>query len=183
VHRAATPADATRYIVDLARREGVREVVKSKSMATEEIDLAAALRAAGVASLETDLGEYVVEVAGERPSHMVTPAIHKTVPQIAELLSAHAGRALPPDPEVLTRWVRDELRPRFLGAQMGVTGANFVAADTGTVVLVTNEGNGRLCTTLPRVQVVVAPVDKVVPRLSDVAVLLPLLTRAPPARR
>jgi len=178
VHRAATPADATRYIVDLARREGVREVVKSKSMATEEIDLAAALRAAGVASLETDLGEYVVEVAGERPSHMVTPAIHKTVPQIAELLSAHAGRALPPDPEVLTRWVRDELRPRFLGAQMGVTGANFVAADTGTVVLVTNEGNGRLCTTLPRVQVVVAPVDKVVPRLSDVAVLLPLLTRS-----
>ncbi len=97
MHRAATPADATRYIVDLARREGVREVVKSKSMATEEIDLAAALRAAGVASLETDLGEYVVEVAGERPSHMVTPAIHKTVPQIAELLSAHAGRALPPD--------------------------------------------------------------------------------------
>ncbi len=84
---------------------------------------------------------------------------------------------------MLTRWVRDELRPRFLGAQMGVTGANFVAADTGTVVLVTNEGNGRLCTTLPRVQVVVAPVDKVVPRLSDVAVCSRCSRAAPPARR
>lgn len=178
VHRAATPGDATRYVVDLARREGVREVVKSKSMATEEIDLAAALRAAGIASLETDLGEYVVEVAGERPSHMVTPAIHKTIPQIAALLSATAGRALPSDPQELTRWVRDHLRSRFFEAGMGVTGANFVAADTGTVVLVTNEGNGRLCTTLPRIQVVVAPVDKVVPRLSDVADLLPLLTRS-----
>lgn len=178
VHRAATPADAARYVVDLALREGVREVVKSKSMATEEIDLADALRAAGVASLETDLGEYVVEVAGERPSHMVTPAIHKTIPQVAGLLTAEAGRALPADAEVLTRWVRDHLRPRFLGAEMGVTGANFVAADTGTVVLVTNEGNGRLCTTLPRIQVVLAPVDKVVPRLADVSVLLPLLTRS-----
>ncbi len=178
VHRAATPDDATRYVVELARREGVDEVVKSKSMATEEIDLATALRDAGISSLETDLGEFVVEVAGERPSHMVTPAIHKTIPQVADLLSPTAGRALPADAEALTRWVRDHLRPRFLEAGMGVTGANFVTADTGTVVLVTNEGNGRLCTTLPRIQVVVAPIDKVVPRLSDVAVLLPLLTRS-----
>ena len=176
VHRASTPADARRVIVDLAQARGARTVVKSKSMATEEIDLGDALEEAGLTSVETDLGEYIVQLAGERPSHMITPAIHKTLPQIRDVLAKEAGLDLPVDREALTAWARERLRGEFLRADIGITGVNFAAADTGTLVLVTNEGNGRFCTTLPRVHVAVMPVEKVIPRLADVGVLLPLLT-------
>ena len=176
VHRAATPAEARQIILDLARANDAKTVVKSKSMATEEIDLGNALEAAGVRSIETDLGEYIVQLAGERPSHMITPAIHKTLPQIRDVLSREAGHDLPVDREALTAWTRARLRAEFLRADLGITGVNFAAADTGTLVLVTNEGNGRFCTTVPRIHVALMPIEKVVPRLADVAVLLPLLT-------
>ncbi len=176
VHRADAPEDARRIVVDVARAHGVRTVVKGKSMATEEIELGAALDAAGIRSIETDLGEYIVQLAGERPSHMITPAIHKTLAQIRDVLAREAGHDLPVDREALTAWAREQLRAEFVRADVGVTGVNFAAADTGTIVLVTNEGNGRFCTTLPRVHIAVMPVEKVVPRLADIAVLLPLLT-------
>ncbi len=176
VHHAETADDAREIVLDIARAHGARTVVKGKSMATEEIDLGTALEAAGMRAIETDLGEYIVQLAGERPSHMITPAIHKTLPQIRDVLAREAGHDLPVDREALTAWARERLRTEFLRADLGITGVNFAAADTGTLVLVTNEGNGRYCTTLPRVHVAVMPVEKVVPRLADVAVLLPLLT-------
>ena len=176
VHRASTPADARRIVVDLARQRGARTVVKSKSMATEEIDLGNALQDAGLTSVETDLGEYIVQLAGERPSHMITPAIHKTLPQIRDVLAKEAKADLAVDREALTAWARERLRGEFLRADIGITGVNFAAADTGTLVLVTNEGNGRFCTTLPRLHIAVMPIEKVIPRLADVGILLPLLT-------
>ena len=145
-------------------------------MATEEIELGAALEDAGVRSIETDLGEYIVQLAGERPSHMITPAIHKTLPQIRDVLAREAGADLPVDREALTEWAREKLRCEFLRADLGITGVNFAAADTGTIVLVTNEGNGRYCTTWPRVHVALMPIEKVIPRFADLATLLPLLT-------
>ncbi len=176
VHRASTPADARRIVLEIARTEGVARAVKSKSMATEEVELADALEQAGVQTVETDLGEYIVQVAGERPSHMIVPAIHKTLAQVAEVLQTQSDTELPIEHEAITAWARDHLRKRFLAADLGVTGANFVAADTGTVVLVTNEGNGDLCTIVPRVQIAMVPVEKVIARFSDLATLLPLLT-------
>ena len=176
VHRASTPGDARRVVLELARACGARTVVKSKSMATEEIDLGHALEQAGLTTIETDLGEYIVQLAGERPSHMIVPAIHKMLPQIRDVLAREARADLAVDREVLTAWARERLRGEFLRADIGITGVNFAAADTGTLVLVTNEGNGRFCTTLPRVHVAVMPVEKVIPRLADVGILLPLLT-------
>ncbi|HEY3238503.1 MAG TPA: lactate utilization protein B, partial [Acidimicrobiia bacterium] len=146
--------------------------------ATEEIHLNAALEAEGIEVVETDLGEYIIQLAQEMPSHIIAPAIHKTVPQVARLFSHVAGTDLPAERTTLCAFARARLREVFLAADMGITGANFVAADTGTIVLVTNEGNGRMCTSLPRVHVAVAPVEKVVPRLADLGVVLPLLTRS-----
>jgi L-lactate dehydrogenase complex protein LldF len=176
VHRAANPDEARRVIRDLARARGARTVVKSKSMATEEIDLGNALTEAGLTSVETDLGEYIVQLAGERPSHMITPAIHKTLSQIRDVLAHEAKRDLPVDREALTEWAHERLRDEFLRGDIGITGVNFAAADTGTLVLVTNEGNGRFCTTWPRTHIALMPVEKVIPRLADTGVLLPLLT-------
>src|SRR5680860_746549 len=178
VHRASTPEEARSVVVALARERGVSTVVKSKSMATEEIDLADALERADIETIETDLGEYIVQVADERPSHMITPAIHKTLDTIAEVLTTRADGPLPTDREALAAWTHDHLRPAFLRAEMGISGVNFAAADTGTITIVTNEGNGRLCTSWPRTHVAVMPVEKVIPRLVDLATLLPLLTRS-----
>jgi L-lactate dehydrogenase complex protein LldF len=183
VHRADTPAEAREIVLDIARRHGATRIAKSKSMATEEIDLAIALEADGRSAVETDLGEYIVQLVHERPSHMITPAIHKTLPQIRDILSAEAGTELPLSREELTAWARARLREEFLAADMGVTGVNFAAADTGTLVLVTNEGNGRFCTTLPDVHVAVMPVEKVIPRFGDLGVLLPLLTSSATGQR
>ena len=179
VHFATTAADARRIILDIARRSGTRMVVKSKSMATEEIHLNEALDAAGVTVVETDLGEYIIQLAHERPSHIIAPAIHKTKGQVAELFARELRRPdVPADPEVLTAIARAELREKFLQADMGITGANFAVADTGTVVLVTNEGNGRMVTTLPRVHVAVMGVEKVVPSMTDLAVFLAILAKS-----
>ncbi|MBI4627476.1 MAG: lactate utilization protein, partial [Candidatus Rokubacteria bacterium] len=150
----------------------------SKSMATEEIHLNEALEAAGVTPVETDLGEYIIQLAHERPSHINAPAIHKTKGQVADLFSRELGRRVAADPEELTRIARAELREKFLQADLGITGANFAVADTGTVVLVTNEGNGRMVTSLPRVHVAVMGVEKVVPSLTDLMVFLAILAKS-----
>jgi L-lactate dehydrogenase complex protein LldF len=182
VHRAAGPEEACRIVVGIAHSEGVRLVAKSKSMATEEVHLNGALEQAGIEVVETDLGEYVIQLARETPSHIIAPAVHKTVRQVTRLFSAAAGAALPEDRGALCAFARERLREVFLRADMGLTGANFVAADTGTIVLVTNEGNGRMCTSLPRLHVALMPVEKVIPRFSDLGVLLPLLTRSATAQ-
>src|SRR5438067_5767608 len=178
VHFATTAEDARAIILDIARRTGARMAVKSKSMATEEIHLNDALQAIGVTPVETDLGEYIIQLAHERPSHIITPAIHKTKGQVAELFSRELKRPAEPDPEALTRIARGELRDKFLQADLGITGANFAVADTGTVVLVTNEGNGRMVTSLPRVHVAVMGVEKVIPSMTDLAVFLAILAKS-----
>src|SRR5216117_1176292 len=139
VHFATTAEEARRIILDIARRTGARMAVKSKSMATEEIHLNDALEAIGVTPVETDLGEYIIQLAHERPSHIIAPAIHKTKGQVAELFAKELKRTVAADPEILTKIARGELREKFLQADMGITGANFAVADTGSVVLVTNE--------------------------------------------
>jgi L-lactate dehydrogenase complex protein LldF len=178
VHYATTADEARRLVLDIARRTGARVAVKSKSMATEEIHLNDALEAAGVTPVETDLGEYIIQLAHERPSHIIAPAIHKTKGQVAELFARELGRPTEPDPEVLTRIARAELREKFLVADLGISGANFGVADTGTIVLVTNEGNGRMVTSLPRVHVAVMGVEKVIPSMTDLAVFLAILAKS-----
>jgi len=178
VHFATTAAEARAVILEIGRRAGARMAVKSKSMATEEIHLNEALEAAGIVPVETDLGEYIIQLAHERPSHIIAPAIHKTKGQIADLFGKELKRTVPADPEALTKLARGELREKFLQADLGITGANFAVADTGTVVLVTNEGNGRMVTSLPRVHVAVMGVEKVVPSMTDLMVFLAILAKS-----
>jgi len=171
-------AAARDYVVNLARERGVQLVVKSKSMATEEIALNPALEAAGVTTVETDLGEWIVQLAGERPSHFVTPAMHKTREQVARLFSRHAGRRLSPDIEGLVRYAREALRPSFIEAGLGITGANLAIAESGTLVICTNEGNARLVSSLPPIHVCVVGIDKLVPALEDTVPILKMLGRS-----
>jgi L-lactate dehydrogenase complex protein LldF len=178
VHWATTADEAREIVLRLARERGVRMAVKSKSMATEEIDLNEALEHAGVTPVETDLGEYIIQLAHEKPSHIIAPAIHKTRGQVAELFSRELRGEFPADPEVLTAVARRALREKFLQADMGITGANFAVAETGTVVLVTNEGNGRMVTSLPRIHVALMGIEKVIPSMSDLMVFLAILARS-----
>src|SRR5215472_18593440 len=144
IHWARDGAEANQIVKELARRQGAKLVVKSKSMTTEEIHLNAALEAVGVEALETDLGEYIIQLAGETPSHIIAPAIHKTRQQIARLLHEQLGTPYTEVIPEMTQIARRALREQFLRADMGITGANFAIAETGSIVLVTNEGNGRL---------------------------------------
>lgn len=170
--------EANRYITDLARERGVRLAVKSKSMMTEEIELNRALEEAGVEAVETDLGEYIVQLAGERPSHIIAPAIHKTRFDVGELFAEKLSVERLEDIEAMTALARRVLRARFASAGMGVTGANFAVAETGTIVLVENEGNIRLTTSLPRLHVALMGIEKVIPRFEDLIVFLRLLPRS-----
>src|SRR5438067_11266147 len=178
VHWAATAEDARRIVRDIARRAGCQRAVKSKSMTTEEVHLNRALEAAGLEVTETNFGEFIIQLAGERPSHLVAPAVHHTRESIARLLSAHTGAAVDDDPAALARLGRRLLREKFAQADMGISGANFAVAETGTIVLISNEGNARLTTTLPRVHVAVMGMEKVIPRWTDLPVFLKLLARA-----
>src|SRR5712691_3642283 len=178
VHYAKTSEEARAIVVDIARRTGARMAVKSKSMATEEIHLKEALERAGITPVETDLGEYIIQLAHERPSHIIAPAIHKTKGQVAELFSKELHGDFAADPEVLTAVARKALREKFLQADMGITGANFAVAETGTVALVTNEGNGRMVTSLPRIHVAVMGIEKVIPSMTDLMVFLAILARS-----
>jgi L-lactate dehydrogenase complex protein LldF len=177
VHWAETAADAQRLIVDIARSASCKHAVKSKSMTSEEVHLNPALEAAGIEVVETDFGEFILQVAGERPSHLVAPAVHHTRESVARVLSGYVGAALPDDARSLALTGRRVLRDKFYRADLGITGANFAVAETGTIVLVTNEGNGRLTTTCPRVHVALMGMEKVIPRLADLPVFLKLLAR------
>ncbi len=178
VHWAETGEDARQIVLQIARENNVKTVVKSKSMATEEIHLNHALEEAGIESLETDLGEYIIQLAGTGPSHIIVPAVHLTKEEIAALFSKHLGIDAPTDPIELARIARETLREKFLSAEMGISGGNFLIAETGTLVMVTNEGNGRMCTTLPDIHVAVVGIDKVVPDWESLTVFLKLLARS-----
>jgi L-lactate dehydrogenase complex protein LldF len=178
VHWALDAAAARQVVVDIARQAGCRHAVKSKSMTSEEVHLNPALEAAGIEVTETDFGEFIIQLAGERPSHLVAPAVHHTRESVAQILSKHVGQELPDDARSLALTGRRLLRDKFHAADLGISGANFVVADTGTIVLVTNEGNGRLTTTWPRVHVALVGMEKVIPRLADLPVFIKLLARA-----
>jgi L-lactate dehydrogenase complex protein LldF len=178
VHWAATAEEARQIVLDLADAAGCKRAVKSKSMTSEEIHLNDALEQAGLEVTETDFGEYILQVAGERPSHLVAPAVHHTRESVARLLSQHLGEHLPDDAQTLAMTGRRVLREKFYQADLGITGANFAVAETGTIVLVTNEGNGRLTTTWPRIHIALMGMEKVIPRLADLPVFLKLLARA-----
>ena len=175
VYWAKTGDDVCRYIIELARARGVTSVVKGKSMTTEEIELNHALEEAGIRPVETDLGEYIIQIAREKPSHIIVPAIHKTREQIADLFAEklHTGRLH--EVAEITAVARARLRSEFLAAGMGITGANFAIAETGTIVLFENEGNIRLSTQVPNLHVALVGIEKVIPRFADLSVFLRLL--------
>jgi L-lactate dehydrogenase complex protein LldF len=183
VHWARDAEEACAHVVRICRQAGARVVAKSKSMVTEEVELNRALAAAGVEVVETDLGEFVVQISGDRPSHLIAPIIHRRREDVAQLFARHLGTPPDADVPVLTAAARRHLRQAFLRADVGVTGANFLVAETGTVVLVENEGNARMVTSLPRVHVAVAGIEKVLPRLADLAMFLPLLVRSATGQR
>ena len=178
VFRTSDPDAVKEYVVRLCRERGVRRVVKSKSMATEELHLNARLEAEGLRVKETDLGEWIVQLAGQRPSHMVMPAIHLSKEQVADVFSREVNERLAPDIPALVAVARRELREEFLAADLGITGANVAVAETGTLVLVTNEGNARLVSTLPPIHVAVVGIEKLVERFSDVEPILRALPRS-----
>jgi L-lactate dehydrogenase complex protein LldF len=178
VHWAETTADVNRVVCELARRYDVKKAVKSKSMVSEECALNDALEAAGVRVVETDLGEYILQLAKEPPSHIIAPVIHKGRDEISDLFADKHQRPRKTDITELTHEAREMLRGHFLTADMGISGANFIVAETGTTLIVTNEGNGRMTTTLPRVHVAITGIEKVVPTLEDVSTLLRLLPRS-----
>ena len=174
---AADAAEAREYIVDVARACGATRVVKGKSMTTEEIELNPALQKAGIEAVETDLGEYIVQLRGERPSHIITPAIHLSREDIGKLFAEKLGIPYTGEPERLTAVARERLRSIFLSAEMGVTGVNFAIAETGTLVLIENEGNGRFSSTIPETFVAIMGIEKVIPKLADLPHFLEVLAR------
>src|SRR5258706_1634537 len=175
VHWAETTAEVNRIVCELAAKYEVKKAVKSKSMVSEECALNDALEAAGIEVVETDLGEYILQLAHEPPSHIIAPVIHKGRDEIADLFEASHHLPRKSDPSALTREAREMLRSHFLAADMGISGANFIVAQTGSTLIVTNEGNGRMVTTLPRVHVAITGIEKVVATLEDVATLMRLL--------
>jgi len=172
-HLAGDAEEAQRLVLEICG--DLRRIVKGKSMVSEEIGLNAALEAAGKEVVETDLGEYIVQLRGEAPSHITAPALHLNRRQIAELFERELGMEYSEDPETLTAAAREHLRDRFLKAQVGITGANFVVAETGTIILVENEGNIGLASTLPPVHIAVTGIEKILPRLIDADAALRLL--------
>jgi L-lactate dehydrogenase complex protein LldF len=182
VFRATTGDDLKKYLVDLCRKRGVKKIVKSKSMATEEIHLNPYLEAAGITATETDLGEWIVALAGQKPSHMVMPAIHLSRFQVAEYFSKELNEEIPPDIAFMVQAARKELREKFLRADMGISGANFGIAENGAIGLVTNEGNARMVTTLPRIHVVIIGYEKLIPTIKDAATILKVLPRSATAQ-
>ena len=182
VHFARTAEEACATIVEICKAQGARTVTKGKSMVSEEIGLNAAIEAAGMEAIETDLGEYIIQLRGEAPSHIIAPAVHLTKEQVEQdfrRIHTHLDpdRDLTQAESLLTE-ARMVLRKRFLEADVGVTGANFLVAETGTSIIVTNEGNGDLTQTLPRVHIVVASIEKIVPTLEDAAQILRVLGRS-----
>jgi L-lactate dehydrogenase complex protein LldF len=178
VHWARDAAEATRAVVRIAERHGVRRAVKSKSMVTEEIGLNEAMEQTGIHIVETDLGEYIVQLAGEPPSHIIAPVIHKRAEEIGELLHSKLGVPATDDPSEICAVARRALRDEFLRADMGISGCNFAVAETGSICVVTNEGNGRMVTSMPRIYVAIAGIEKVVPTVEDAVLLWQAASRS-----
>lgn len=172
---APTAEDAVKEIVNVLQKNAVKLVVKSKSMITEELELNHALEKVGIESVETDLGEYIVQIANEKPYHIVTPAMHKSKEEVAELFSEKFGMAQNSTPEQITSFVREKLKEKFISADAGITGANFLIADTGSVALTENEGNGVLTYSLPKLHIAVAGIEKIIPSIRDLDLFWPLL--------
>ncbi|MCR8643452.1 LutB/LldF family L-lactate oxidation iron-sulfur protein [Paenibacillus sp. N1-5-1-14] len=171
-------AEVVKMILDLCREKEAKSVIKSKSMVSEEVHLNARLEEIGVEPIESDLGEYIIQLAKEMPSHIIVPAIHKNRKQVAELFSEHAGRQLPEDTKELTKYAREVLRDKFMQADIGLTGCNFAIAETGSIVLVSNEGNARLTTTVPKTHIVLMGMERIVPGWKELDVVLSLLPRS-----
>lgn len=167
--------EALREILKILKKNNVRQVVKSKTMVTEEIELNAFLGKNGIESVETDLGEFIVQVAGEKPYHIVTPAMHMSKTDVAALFHRQFNLPEESSPEEITAYVRQLLREKFQSAEVGITGANFLVADTGSVCLTENEGNGMMSVSFPRIHIVVAGIEKLIPKLSDLDLFWPLL--------
>jgi L-lactate dehydrogenase complex protein LldF len=190
VHWARDAAEANRIVVDLVRATGETEVVKVKSMATQETDLNGALEAAGISAWETDLAELIVQLGHDQPSHILVPAIHRNRAEIREIFLAEMGKVgepappdLPAEPRALAEAARRHLRQKFLRAKVGISGANFAVAETGSLVVVESEGNGRMCLTLPETLISVVGIEKVVPTFADLEVFLQLLPRSSTGER
>lgn len=183
VHWAVDAAEANAIVLGLLREKQARRVVKSKSMATEEIHLNAALEAAGINPVETDLGEWIIQLAHETPSHIVVPAIHKSKKQIADLFVEKLGIAPTDDVAELTGTARRLLREQFAAAEVGISGVNFGVAETGTILILENEGNARLTTSLPKTHIAVMGIEKIIPRFVDLDVFLKLLPRSGTGQR
>jgi L-lactate dehydrogenase complex protein LldF len=182
VHWARTAEEARNAIVEICRKAGAKTVTKGKSMISEEIGLNAAIEAAGMVAVETDLGEYIIQLRGEAPSHIIAPAVHLNATQVeSDFRRVHThldpARDLSEPTQLLTE-ARGVLREKFLAADVGITGANFLIAETGTSIIVTNEGNGDLTQTLPKIHIVIASIEKIVPTLEDVSQILRVLARS-----
>lgn len=183
VYFASDGEDANSYVRKLAAQNDVQTVIKSKSMVSEEMGLNHVLETDGVEVVETDLGEYIIQLAGESPYHIIAPAIHKTKEQVADLLAEESNTARQETAEQLTRQAREMLREVFQRADMSVTGANFAVAETGSIVLVTNEGNGRMATSMPRIHVAAMGMEKLIPSVADLSAMLRILIRSATGQR
>ncbi len=178
VHWAATAEDACAAVLGIMQRRGATRMVKAKTMVSEEIELGHYLQARGIECLETDLGEFIVQLDGDIPSHVVKPIIHKNRREIAETFEKHGLGAFDSDPETITRRARNFLRQKYLGADVGLTGANFAVAESGRLVIVTNEGNSRFCLAATKCHIALVGIEKILPRDRDLGVLLNLLARS-----
>ncbi len=182
VFRTDDPAAVRDYVLALAKERGVKRIVKSKSMATEEIHLNKHLQDAGIEVQETDLGEWIIQLAGQTPSHMVMPAIHMTKEEVATVFSDKVEEGQKPDIPKLVKFARGKLRPMFLAAEMGISGANIAVAETGSIVIVTNEGNARLVSTLPKIHVAIVGLEKLIEEFKDIVPILTALPRSATAQ-
>lgn len=180
---AQTGREVADFILKLAKERGTSLLVKSKSMTTEEIHLNDALEEHKLETVETDLGEYILQLAHERPYHIVAPAVHKTRQDVADILTQNLGVERDEVPEHQAMVARRTLREKFLAAGIGISGANFLVADSGAITLVENEGNARLCTSAPPIHIAVAGIEKMIPRAQDLAVFLKLLGRSGTGQR
>lgn len=178
IHWAIDAEQAQQIVLEIARTQNAKTAVKVKSMATEEINLNEALSHNDIDVFETDLGEFIIQLAGIGPSHIIVPAVHLRKEEIAKLFKEKLGIDAPAEPVALAKIARKILREKFLSADIGISGANFLIAESGTIVLVTNEGNGRMCTTLPEVHIAVVGIDKIIPDWNALSILLQLLARS-----
>jgi L-lactate dehydrogenase complex protein LldF len=183
VYFAKDAEAANKYVLDLARSRGVRSAIKSKSMISEEMGLNQRLEQAGIEAVETDLGEYLIQLKGETPYHIIAPAIHMSKADAASVLQAQSDVPIGDSIEEMAGAARVQLREKFVVADMGITGVNFLVAETGTVVLVTNEGNGRMSTSMPPIHVAIMGMEKVVPSMEDLGTMLRLLVRSATGQR